>query len=172
MGLNIYHTCEDRGNIDKIEQEAPYKCTHSKSWLGEGYYFWDSNVNWAHEWGQEIYTKNGYVICEAQYVLNECCLDLFGNVNHLTQFRQLSKQLFEKLENPNEMILCSQVIAYMKKFDFKYDSIRSYHTPKNAFSLKFRNNGYESIVLDSKVQICLLNKNCLVSHSLKVVYPG
>ena len=43
MNRIIYQTVEDRGNPDYVEQHGPFICTNKNAWLGEGYYFWDTN---------------------------------------------------------------------------------------------------------------------------------
>ena len=67
-----YQTLENRNNPDKIEEQGPFLCSHKNAWLGKGYYFWDSFIENAHWWGQKgARYKNGYVICESTFELDE-----------------------------------------------------------------------------------------------------
>ena len=49
----LYQTVDDRRNIKYVLENAPFKCTRNDAWLGEGYYFWDTFINFAHWWGEK-----------------------------------------------------------------------------------------------------------------------
>ncbi len=86
----VYQTLENRGtNLNKLVSEGPYLCNWENSWLGDGYYFWDTFIENAHWWGQEIRKyPNGYIICKAicDYS-DESCFDLAGNTEHLKMLK-------------------------------------------------------------------------------------
>lgn len=69
----VYQTLEDRQtDLDKIESNGPYSCRWENSWLGNGYYFWDTFIDNAHWWGVEGRKyKNGYIICQAECDFND-----------------------------------------------------------------------------------------------------
>ena len=58
MSTTAYQTLEDRDNPDEIETNGSYRCRSSNAWLGIGYYFWDSNAQWANEWGEKSYSNS------------------------------------------------------------------------------------------------------------------
>ena len=60
----LYQTLDDNDNADYVEQNAPFPCDRKNSWLGTGYYFWDTFIENAHWWGEVNY-KNSYIICKA-----------------------------------------------------------------------------------------------------------
>jgi hypothetical protein len=71
----IYQTLEDRGNADDIENHGPFPCKWENTWLGRGYYFWDTFMNNAHWWGKSVTIPD--VICEADCEFSTIkCLDL------------------------------------------------------------------------------------------------
>ena len=49
MIVTGYYTLENKDNFDEIEVDGPFDCTHKGAWLGTGSYFWDTNIDWAHE---------------------------------------------------------------------------------------------------------------------------
>ncbi len=80
--VTAYHTIENRGNLDYVLDNAPFICTREDAWLGNGYYFWDTNVAWAKKWGRDAYLSRskGFWILLCQLDLRQNCLDLFGSV--------------------------------------------------------------------------------------------
>ena len=90
---HLYQSVEDRGRVEY----TPIFCEAKDAWLGQGYYFWDSEINDAHWWGQEHY--NGfYVICQSKYDYDSLeYFDLLGNTDHrkylFTFCRSFDKQV-------------------------------------------------------------------------------
>ena len=115
----LYQTLEDRSNPDEIESYGPFKCRTATSWLGDGYYFWDSILELAHFWGKNS-TYSNYIICSAEAELNDGnCYDLVGNINHLKDLRAIT-ELMEKegIENLTIRKVAEQA---------KYNSATLYH---------------------------------------------
>lgn len=166
-----YHTLEDQDNVDYIEEQGPIKCATKAAWLGEGYYFWDANIEWAHGFGRSRYIDN-YMIFEAEIVLNNETYDLYGNVSHKIEF----KELYEALKNHSyfkgQELTVPKLIEYMKrKLDFPYNSIRAADNPKSQYTLSFGGKLREFMYLNERVQICLITKKNLSSPSFRVIYP-
>jgi hypothetical protein len=167
MVVNGYHTLEDRDNFELIEQNGPILCVRNDAWLGIGYYFWDTNIDWGHEWGRKTYKK--YVIFKAIISLINC-YDLVGNVSDKSEFNQILNVLQEKQKNKN--IKVSEVLEYMKKFtDFNYNTIRSAHFPDSTTKVSFGGKFNEFMFSNERVQICVIKKNNLTLQNFKVIYP-
>ncbi len=80
--VDAYQTLEDRDNRDDVEASGPFICKRADAWLGDGYYLWDTNIQWAHEWGMNSFKRNGkeYLIGKCQVDTNNNCFDLVGSV--------------------------------------------------------------------------------------------
>lgn len=170
-----YHTLEDKDNYDQIELEGPFDCTHKGAWLGRGSYFWDTNINWAHEWGDIGYKRRGkdYVITETLINLEESCFDLFGNVecrNELLECIEVLSQS-KQIKNRNSATI-SNLIEFMKeKKIFHYKSIRASDISSYQLRIKFRMDRLEYMILNDRVQICVINRKDVILQPLKVIFP-
>ena len=164
-----YHTLEDRGNPQQILESGPKQCFNKSAWLGYGYYFWDTEIKWAHSW-----LKGDYMIFKANIEINEKTFDLLGNVQHTIDFGKHYKdlnQILKRLNKPNATV--AQVIDYMKRktdFSKNYNSIRAYDEPKNE-QYYYRTNSRESFYLNKRVQICLIDKTNLSLQTFSIEYP-
>ncbi|MGV8139249.1 MAG: hypothetical protein AB2L20_28990 [Mangrovibacterium sp.] len=176
-----YQTLEDKNNIDEIEVNGPFKCTRSEAWLGEGYYLWDSEIEWAMQWGLNCYAKNGkdFVIGRCSLLIDERCFDLFGNVSHLIEFRNIVTYLIEGKFVDAERITVPKVIGYLKKKGiFDYESIRAADYPREPNKLAFRVKYVhgkltikEYMLINPRVQICVINKKNVILTPFLVIYP-
>ncbi len=115
MIIKAYQTLEDRDNIDYIETEGPFICDHKAAWLGTGYYFWDTNFEWALDWGEFAYTvfKKDFLITSCKIDLSQDCFDLYGDVKCNLAFVEVNEVLkasdkFKGKEPPK----VSEIIEY------------------------------------------------------------
>ncbi|MBV2223692.1 MAG: hypothetical protein KUL74_02420 [Cloacibacterium sp.] len=178
MKIKAYQTLEDRTCADDIEACGPFICNHKHAWLDEGYYFWDTNIQWAHEWGRIAYEKfdKDYTIAETQLDLGNKCFDLVGSVaDKMTMIEVF--EVFEKsgkIKNKNEKTLANAIRFMKKKNIFDYFSIRSFDR-KGGIKIHYRYDkdeiGKEFVILDDRVQVCVINKKEVILQPLKVIYP-
>jgi hypothetical protein len=173
MIINIgYHTLEDRGNATQIEESGPIGCKKvSIAWLGFGYYFWDTDIFWAHNWGKNY---PAYLVFEAKIRRDENLFDLFGDVGHILQFLDCAKQVKEMQENDGD-ILVPDVIEYIKartRFTALYSAIRCADYPDRPNVISFRRGRPEKMIIGGeRVQYCLLNQNNIIKNSFRLIYP-
>jgi hypothetical protein len=167
-----YHTLQNRDNVDEIENSGPTKCTTKVAWLGHGYYFWDSDIEWAHRFGKSRY-KEDYLIFEAEIAINQDTYDLYGNVSHRIEFREAWKLLKESgYIDSIENIRVADVLEYLKKLSkFHYNSIRAADNPDRQNIIYFGGQKGEFMYINERVQICLINKTNLSLSSFRIVYP-
>lgn len=171
MIIKGYHTLEDQGNVDKVEANGPVKCTDHRAWLGDGYYFWDSDIYWAHFWGKKDYAE--YMIFVAEIEINEKTYDLVGNIATKLEFLDMMEEIkgTDYLE-PGEEITVPKMIAYLKKYvGFEYNSIRAADYPRDAIRVNFGDNRPEFMFLGERVQVCLLTKENLLLQSFRCIHP-
>jgi hypothetical protein len=167
-----YHTLQDLDNVDKIEGDGPIKCETKAAWLGFGYYFWDANIDWAHKFGRSRY-QSDYMVFEAEILLNNETFDLFGNVSHKLEFREVWKLLKEKgAPDMKSDIRVADVLEYIKRYlKFPYNSVRAADNPDRQNVIQFGGLHGEFMFLNERVQICLITKKNLSLPSFRVVYP-
>lgn len=162
--VTAYQTLEDRNDNKYIELNAPFKCTRKNAWLGDGYYFWDTNVNWALQWGFNSYKQRGkeFLICETKIDIHKNCFDLVGDVNCQMEFKDFLDVFKERFKATAPTV--RKLINFVQKNDsFPYYSIRVSDNPKTK-QLKFIDSRNEHIALNQRVQICVINKEVIVNQ--------
>jgi hypothetical protein len=175
MIVKAYQTLEDRDNIDYIETEGPFDCKRNDAWLGLGYYFWDTNMDWAIDWGEFAYTINNkeFLIASCKIDLSKDCFDLYGNVMCNQAFVEVNETLkksdkFKGKEPPK----VSEIIEYLKfKKIFPYKSIRTADMHYKKVIINFGGKRNEHTILNQRVQICVIEKKDVLLRPFSVIYP-
>ena len=180
------HTCKLDGGLKNILKESPFLAKHKPEkhklqFLGEGYYFWDNNIEMAHIWGKQ-HCKNNYCIIELDLEITEkTCLDLVGNRKHQIFLVEMLNKLKEKGFDRKKWNI-SNCIEYLKslrkhnKNIFPYNTIRAldYISPDELKQVRidFVNNVKHYTVLNPKITICAIDKNLLPLQSKKIIYSS
>lgn len=173
MIVKAYQTLEDKDNISYVEDNAPFKCTRKDAWLGHGYYLWDSEIEWAHQWGKASYKRKrlNYIIAEIGVNIDNTCFDIFGSVNCQKEFKDVI-DIFKKNDKTKDLkdLIVPNIITYMKNLGiFNYNSIRA-GDMNNTFKIHFKKQR-EYTVINQRVQICVLNLKDVIILPVTVVYP-
>lgn len=175
MTIKAYQTLEDRGDIDYVENNGPFKCTRHDAWLGHGYYFWDTEIKWAFNWGKKSYKEKGsdYIIGECQLKIDSNCFDLVGNVSHQNAFAEVMEVFLEdeKSSSVNDKIVPNLITFMKRKNIFDYSAIRASDVNK-PFKIYFTNRKKEFLILNPRVQICVINLRSVFLAPFKIVYPN
>ena len=180
----IYQTLEDRQNDQEIEEHGPFFCAlyddHGRikkgtkePWLGEGYYFWDSRIEDAKWWGDNIYRDNGYVVYRTSYDQHsEYLFDTVGDLLSLDFLLEIANILKSRLKS--ERITLLRVIDFLKDntdFASRYKAIRVWPQAKSRKisnpDIIFQDDFFCLNKLE-KVQICFFDKTLLVKPFVKV----
>lgn len=178
---SVYQTLEDRDtDLTALEENGPYPCNWSNSWLGDGYYFWDTFIENAHWWGEEIRDyQNGYIICQAECDFNdEDCFDLVGSTDHLLNIHN-TFELMKKEGLANNQTTVKRIISHLKDIvkTFHYSAIRAYgirsknYHSKFSFTQVFEHNRPGYLDYKPPIQICFFEKGSLNLREFRVVYP-
>lgn len=175
--VDAYQTLEDKDNIDHVETSGPFKCTRPDAWLGHGYYFWDTNLDWAIEWGVNAFKKKNkeFIIGKCVVDITNNCFDLVGSVAHQIDLIDVLETLKEsgKLKHYHRRIL-PNIIQYMKdKQIFGYKSIRAADVTSKVIRLHFSQKAerQEYMMINQRVQICVIEKKDVILPPFTVVYP-
>lgn len=170
----LYQTVENRENADEVERDAPYLCANKEAWLGSGYYFWDTFIELAHQWGKFGYNDNYFVCKVIGEFQEEELLDLVGNTEQICDIREITRKLEETYKNK---LTTPWVIEYLKKHtSFGYSIIRANfeHSFSNLRDYRLRvsadKNKIQYLNLCPAIQCCVLNKEIL-KLPVEIVYP-
>lgn len=139
-----HHVCR-KATKAYLLKNAPFRSVFGKkdsaSYLGDGFYFWDDNIERAHQWGKEHY-KGYYSILEYPILLKGAdYLDLVGSRQDLKMFAML----IDKVRKEQGQISVSQCIAFLRKMEkvkpgvFPYKAIR-------VVDVRSRGNRFETFV--------------------------
>lgn len=162
IGNCLYQTISNKNRHD-LEKIAPFKCTRSDAWLGEGYYFWDTFIELAHQWGRCAY-ETDYIICRTSTTCpDEDFLDLVGNTTQIKDLKDIVLNL-EKLYA--KKLTIPFVVNYLRNIpSFPYKAIRIqsqetffYLAHYNRF-FKDKKNAYFSLC--PSIQCCIIDKSIL-----------
>lgn len=177
----LYQTLENRENFDEIIANGPFLCRWPNTWLGEGYYFWDSLICNAHWWGKYRFDES-YVITRGMCDFNsELCFDLYANFDHLMQFEEICNKISSN-NLTDQPITVPAVIEFLKMSNnFPYQAIRANSTVQIDEKIK-KNRSFifrvpfeigKKNYLDTRptVQLCLLNKGSLNFRDYTIIYP-
>lgn len=178
----VYQTLDNRAP-EKIESEGPFPCYWENTWLGDGYYFWDTFIENAHFWGTTARGKaykNGYIICEAKCDFNTHeCLDLHGDLEKLKDLKELF-ELYKSVGKSDKKITVKEFLALLKgEFpeEFAFTAIRANginsKSSASAFTLNvlFEKGKQQYFEMIPAVQICFFTKHSMNLREFKIVFP-
>ena len=172
VSTRLYHTVENRENPDFVERSAPFKCKRRDAWLGEGYYFWEGFIQYAHEWGEKVHNGN-YFVCgvKCEYETDNV-LDLLGSMEQIKEFGSIVDKLEKELGRP---ITVPFVIKFMKKHtSFDYQMIRAQSEAcfcnVDQITIPFNTKYKSSLNLAPIVQCCVIDKSIL-RLPMRIEYP-
>ncbi|GGE27475.1 hypothetical protein [Psychroflexus planctonicus] len=175
----IYQTLENKENPDEVENDGPFHCNWRNSWLGDGYYFWDSFIENAHWWGVS-HCNRSYIICEAVVDLDDNnCFDLVGNTKHLMDFGDSIDFMKEKGMLTSKTTV-SRVIHFMQSNRIlpNYSVIRAYgiNSKSKDYQPNYRiifepNRPFQYLPYKPEIQLCILKFNNINFRNYKIVYP-
>lgn len=177
----LFQTLEDRENPDVVEAEGPFSCHWKNTWLGEGYYFWDSFIENAHWWGEVRY-HNKYIITKFKCDFDtEKCFDLVGDTDHMLDFSESIEFLKNKNQVTSETTV-SRIINHLRnKVGFNYEAIRVYgiksiseHKEKYEryrHRLNFELSKPQYLDYKPAIQICIFEKDGMNLRDIHIEYP-
>lgn len=171
IGTILYQTVANK-HKNNIENMAPFKCTRADAWLGDGYYFWDTFIELAHQWGV-CALKNNYIICKTHTKCHaEEILDLVGNTTQIKDLRDITLQL-EKTYN--KRLTVPFVMHYLReRLAFPYKAIRiqshnNFSQLTTQYKRVFIDGRRECFLMCPSIQYCVIDRTIL-ELPVKVVY--
>lgn len=181
MQTTGYHTVENRDNADYVEENGPFIAKDRRTWYGTGYYFWDDDIERAHNWGKEIYPGKGYMICESDLHLDD---DMLLDLCTREGIRALAT-LIEVLKSDPKSGYGSKnqpigiTIMYLRDLNrrwpqykgiFPFNYVRGQDFPIGTM-VEFAPGVKEKLSLNPRVQICLFEKSRVTVRSFCIIFP-
>lgn len=180
MSTKLYQTLEDRSNNDFVELNGPFLCDNKRAWLGRGYYYWETFIEYAHWWGRVAYINNqkDYIVCLSEVVLGDLILYDLMQSETLLEFEEMRMALTHAYpkRNISVAVVLEHLRAHNKHFNYKairavvsdatnYDQgIISRHVPFVPYNRAYLNTC-------PQIQVCFLEKTPIGSNNFKVIYP-
>jgi hypothetical protein len=175
--FTVQHTCSNSGGKDYVLKNAPFHSEYNvrlskKPFIGEGYYFWEYNLDYAKVWGKNHY-KNTYFIVESEIKIDSeddsNYLDLAGNREHLVGFVELLKEFdFIDERGTKDIDLCT-IISYLRnelpKEVFPYKVIRAVdykNKETTGIKIDFNDKGSSYTILNPRIIVSYKNKEDIV----------
>lgn len=171
----LYQTLMDRDNIDYVEKHGPFLCNAKNAWLGNGYYYWDTFIEYAKWWGKTRYSREGFIICESKVDFRRVnVLDLDDPEVLMDIFDIENEWYARRKERPK----VPQIIEFLKNnTSFNYQAIRArvQGATNDFFLTNYKMNfiPHHSAYLDlmPQIQVCILDKKIIGEDNFHIVYP-
>lgn len=181
-----HHTCKLEGDKEFVLKNAPFKSMKNSSgnypFLGEGYYFWDNNIEIAHHWGETHCKKKYYIVETKLKIEDEIFLDLVGNRTDMINFAELHKTFSEKYNRGKKYPIGKfiEVLRDLNKKDYKgifpwkvcraIDLYTSNFLKHYEHLFVYKKENYTN--LSPRIVICLYEKNNVILQSQILVHPN
>lgn len=139
--------------------------------IGEGYYFWDDNIERAHRWGNGHY-KGDYLILELPLVLQgENFLDLVGSRKDLKLFLEVYSEMRKLMPGLKigSFFYGMQTLAKYQPSKWPYTVIRVLNVKRNADRVSFNQVKGSEMLLNPEIIICFYEKNELNLQSKRYI---
>ncbi|WP_272151386.1 hypothetical protein [Tenacibaculum aiptasiae] len=175
----LFQTLEDRENPEYVEDNGPFSCNWPNTWLGSGYYFWDTFIKNAHWWGDVRY-KGRHIICRTECSYDEnTCFDLAGNTSHLSVFSEILKVMEDEGLLDKKINTVSRVINYLRDVtDFHYEAIRAHginsisqNKEEYLKTLNFEVGKHQYLDYQPPFQFCIFKAKGLNLKKYEIVHP-
>jgi len=172
LEYTLNHTCSKKGGKSHVEQNAPFISEYKpkenkKPFLGEGYYFWEYNLDFAKIWGKKHYQNYFYVL---ECIVDISCddsfyLDLVGNRKHLVGFVELLWEFKLIHEEGTKGIDLCYIIDYLRNrcpeeaFPFKIiRAVDNKNQEKAGIKISFNDKLSNFTILNPKIIFSFKNK--------------
>lgn len=189
-----HHACEQTGGEEYVTTEAPFLSVRDEKkskipFLGNGYYFWDYNFEYAQVWGIRM-VKGAYFIVECQISCEDSeMLDLVGRRQDMEWLLQKYDIAIKsgKLKSRTISALLTLLFELSQKKNktiFPYLAVRAVDLDRNISQnrndtkhleqkrIKFVEGKKNITSLDPRLVICIYDKNCGIIKSKRIIYKS
>lgn len=171
----LYQTLEDKNNADFVEEHGPFFCKDKNAWLGQGYYFWETFIEYAEWWGEVRYSQEGYIICESRLDFKQINVLNLEDTETLMDIIKIGDEWHSKWEDYPTI---PQIIEFLKNdSSFNYQAIRARvenatnesYLPDHRIFFKKSYGAYLDLM--PQIQVCVLDKRVIGKDNFHIVYP-
>lgn len=179
-----HHTCKKDGGRVYVLSNAPFLSvvdpSGKKPFLGEGFYFWDFDIDQAKSWGQTHYKNNFFVFQANLNIDDEILLDLAGNRQQMVYFAQLIER-FKRNHINVEQWKIGAFIEFLKVFRkkdytiFPFEAVRAEDylaAGKSSVKKYFFNEKNHYTNLNARFVICFFILNDIPSQDKSIAFES
>lgn len=139
--------------------------------LGEGYYFWDDNIERAHKWGN-VHYKGHYLIMELPLKLEgDDFLDLVGSREDLRGFCKVFSRI--RKNQPGLKIGAffhgMQEMAKISPDTWPFTTVRALNVKSNADKVSFNHIPGSKMLLNPEMIICFYERKELFLRNIRYI---
>lgn len=182
------HTCKKGVNAYILHNSAFRSVIYKKAdgkiympFLGEGYYYWEENIEAAHRWGKSHYRNNYNIVQYSNCLIPQAETLDFLNRRDIRYFKELIEIYKVKRPESKKWFIANWIEFFKKlqksnleKFPFNYFRADENHPNiRTNDDLKektdFNYTGYY-IYLDPLIILCSINKCDLNCESKEIAY--
>lgn len=175
----LHHTCKQDGGEDFVLKNAPFLAKDDPAkkkyqFLGEGYYFWEDDVEQAHKWGKTHY-RNCYFIVEFDCEIDEVYLLDLNDRRGQKYLQDIKQKLEQSLQKKMDNWSLSQVIQFLIRskeeigidFDYRIFKVQD-HFASNK-NIKFVSNKPNSTNIRGVFIVFFKDKNDLCVAQKRII---
>lgn len=179
-----FHACSQEGGYSHVLSEAPFLSKWPQTqqdeedqyikdpFLGEGYYFWQSDLHRAKRWGEMLYGDYYFVLKASINTTLLNFLDLVGEPDHIGAFELACIKLVNSGAIETDFTL-GEAIEYMKKANiFPWKIIRCKEFTNGTKKQYFRRDSNSFTLLRGNFIFCLVEKNELILTEKVIVFKS
>ncbi len=180
-----HHTCSSEGGREKALALTPFfspfiAIENRLPYLGEGYYFWDNNLEMAKKWGEWHYGNKYFVVESKLHLQEDLLLDLVGNRTHIMYFQKLIEKFSYYKQGRRKWELCKfiQLLKNLNDNDARYKGIFPYkifratdfsRMKEERFLHKFVGIKSGYTFLDPRIIICFANEESISLQDKRIL---
>jgi len=157
--MTFYHTQENRWAI----LNEPVFCSKDNAWLGEAYYFWETEDD-ANFWGIKFKTKTGkYDIYKTEIISDDILDTVFNREHYYFWVKQIEKAAMYFLKKTGSKPTLKEINDFFKERNIwtKIDGILFQDISENPIHYMVKEFQYKK-----RIQLALYNKEKIVNFVL------
>lgn len=132
----------------------------SSPFLGQGYYFWDNNIERARNWGRTRCGGLYHILQGEQQLSGEAFLDLVGSREDIQTFFKIYQHVCDKMARKLKMCEFFTIARDMETHapgTFPFHIIRALEIKRKDEQVEYRTNTNSFFLLNPSIIVCFYN---------------
>lgn len=175
-----HHTCSQGGGYKKVLEDSPFLSQWPKEdsddprqpYLGQGYYFWENDIEQAKKWGRQFYSGWYFILAANINTTDDNFLDLIGDKQLIGAFLTACNKLVSDGSIEKDFTM-GEAIEYMKKAKiFPWQIIRGRDDKMKQDWYYFNRRSGGGMYIGGNFIFCLVEKNEVLLSSKKIIFKS